>query len=149
MCGRILPTTDQKDVSKFSNVTIKWTLLPLHQEKANWLTLYYQVSENQIIQPIWDDINGITKFGKQKFNNALFINVFQNNQVTLNIEKIEDSMTIYLTVVFINKKGEIQGGPMYSKTKIVVFGKIIVHFPLFNSSAHQECKFVQAMKRIE
>ena len=135
--------------SKYSNVTIKWKLIPLHQEKADWLTLYYQANENHIIRPIWDDINGVTKFGTQKFNDALSINVVKSTQVTLKIQKIEETMTIYLTVVFINKKGEIQGGPMYSKTKIVVFGKIIVHFPLFNSSAHQECKFVQAMKRIE
>ena len=129
MCGRILQTTDQKDVSKHSNVTIKWSLLPLHQEKADWLTIYYQAGENQIIQPIWDDINGITKYGKQKFNDTLSVQVVQTTQVVLNLQKVEESMTIYLTVVFINNKGEIQGGPLYSKTKIMVFGKILTFNP--------------------
>ncbi|XP_066920071.1 uncharacterized protein [Clytia hemisphaerica] len=122
LCGRILSTTDQADVSKDSNVTIEWTLLPLHQEKADWLTIYHQADENQIIQPVWDDIKGVTKFGKQKFNDKISINVGQNNQVVLHIVEIKESMAIYLTVVFIDKKtGEIQGGPLYSKTKILVF----------------------------
>ena len=129
LCGRISPTTDQKDVSKYSNVTIKWSLLPLHQEKADWLTLYYQSDENLIIRPIWDDINGITKFGRQKFNDTLSVQVIQTTQVILNLQKVEESMTIYLTVVFINNKGEIQGGPLYSKTKIMVFGKILTFNP--------------------
>ncbi|XP_066920074.1 uncharacterized protein [Clytia hemisphaerica] len=119
--GRIDPTQKSVQVSRNSNVTLTWNVLPLSNEKADWSTIYHQADENQIIQPIWDDIKGVTKFGKQKFNDKMSINAGQKNQVVLHVEELKESMTIYLTVVFIDKKtGEIQGGPLYSKIPIIV-----------------------------
>ncbi|XP_066923942.1 uncharacterized protein [Clytia hemisphaerica] len=117
-CGRLLPTHNQKDAIKDSNFTMKWSLIPMANENVDWITVYYQANENQQIKSIWQDIGGITAFGKEKFNDTLFMNVQKNAQVEVTIQNIQESMILYLTAVFINKKGEIQGGPLYSKVKI-------------------------------
>ena len=110
-------------VSKYSNVTLQWKLSPLANENTDWMTLYYQKDDTQNIIPIWEDLTGITTFGESKFNNSLVVNA-QKNKVEVTMQNIEESMLIYLTAVFINKKGEIQGGPMYSRCEISVKGNL-------------------------
>lgn len=107
---------------------MKWSLIPMANENVDWITVYYQANENQQIKSIWQDIGGITVFGKEKFNDTLSTNVQKNAQVKVTIQNIQESMILYLTAVFINKKGEIQGGPLYSKVKISTAGNFTNSF---------------------
>ena len=57
-------------------------------------------------------------YGKSKFNNSLTVKRQSENQLEAIIENIEDSMMIYLTVVFKDNVGAIVNGPIYSKYEI-------------------------------
>uniref|UniRef100_A0A7M5VC44 Uncharacterized protein n=1 Tax=Clytia hemisphaerica TaxID=252671 RepID=A0A7M5VC44_9CNID len=119
-CGTIVPLLkSSQSVSKYSNITLQWKLLPLADEQIDWITVHYQKDNARKIRPIWEDITGTTTFGNSKFNASLMV-IVQKNTIDVTIQNIEESMLIYLTAVFINQKGEIQRGPMYSKYKISV-----------------------------
>uniref|UniRef100_A0A7M5XD93 Uncharacterized protein n=2 Tax=Clytia hemisphaerica TaxID=252671 RepID=A0A7M5XD93_9CNID len=120
-CGRILPSKDQKETWKGGDCTVKWTLKPSANEKADWITVYHQADENEYIKPIWEDVTGKTTYGRQKFmkNQTLSVNV-QKNEIEIVIGNIQESMILYLTAVFLNKDGEMKDGPLQSKVTITI-----------------------------
>ena len=117
-CGQVLPPTKTLTVQKQGKVTLQWTVVPSKGEIPDWFSLYYQGKKQSSITPIWYDTNGLLAYGKTKFNNSLIIKQPSLNQLEAIIENVEESMLIYLTVVFKNNAGTIINGPIFSKYEI-------------------------------
>ncbi|XP_066910296.1 protein FAM3A-like [Clytia hemisphaerica] len=101
---------------------VTWSLVPLHGENAVWLSVFYQRDSQDIIKEIWRDIGGLTSFGHQRFNQSLKVLYKKNQEFSVILTNIEDSMNLYLTLIFMNAEGEIKGGPLLSKASLNVKG---------------------------
>jgi len=111
-----------------SSVTLTWSLHPLQGENADWLTVHYSQDDNKPITTIWKDISGVTGFGSQIFNDTLTVTYVKNKKMEVIIEGIQSSMNIYVTAIFIDEKGTIKGGPVYSKFNLTMSkGMYVVH----------------------
>ena len=117
-CGQVLPPTKTIAVQKQGEITLKWTIVRSKGETPDWFSLYYQENNRSSIIPIWYDTDGLLDYGKSKFNGSLTINRPPVNRFEVTIENIEESMWVYLTVVFQNKAGAIVNGPIFSKYEI-------------------------------
>ena len=103
-----------------STITLTWSLHPKSGENADWITVHYSKDDNKPITKIWKDISGTTQFANQTFNGTLTVNYEKNKKVEVIIEKIQSSMNIYVTAIFIDQLGTIKGGPAYSKFNITI-----------------------------
>ena len=70
----------------------------------------------------------MTHFGQQKFNQSLKVTYKKNQEFSVILRNVEESTNLYLTLVFMDTKGEIQSGPLFSSEAHTVFILIILSF---------------------
>ncbi|XP_066934984.1 uncharacterized protein [Clytia hemisphaerica] len=119
--ARIFPTQTSISTNENGNITLEWSLKPMHGEISDWISIFHQSDEDSLIRPLWHDSTGLTKFGEKKFQDSFSVNYAKNSKkVSATITNVKDSMIVYLTAVFMDKNGQIVSGPIYSKFKIRV-----------------------------
>ena len=94
-------------MKKCSSITVTWSLIPYNGETADWLSAFYQKDSQDTIKEIWRDTSGLTHFGQQKFNQSLKVTYKKNQEFSVILRNVEESMNLYLTLVFMDTKGEI------------------------------------------
>ena len=90
----------------------------MYGEKPDWITLYHQANDGKPIVPVWLDTQGLTDFGKKKFNGSIIVRQPSTNKINVTILDFKEPMLLYLTVVFMDMSGQITSGPIFSKYDI-------------------------------
>jgi len=60
------------------------------------------------------------RFWESNIQRHAYSNLCENKKMEVIIEGIQSSMNIYVTAIFIDEKGTIKGGPVYSKFNLTM-----------------------------
>ncbi|XP_066927449.1 uncharacterized protein [Clytia hemisphaerica] len=118
--GHIAPSQSDFELTKGEDVIIKVNLYPYIDEHSDWVSVYYADHENSSIDAIWNDDTGVTEHGISKFGLRFMVTYTKDKSVEVEIKEISRSMVIYVSTVFLNAKGQIKNGPLYSTFRITL-----------------------------